>query len=130
MQPKSFSLFDRLASAPRLALLAPAAVVLVGTTLAMAQGTGQSPQPTPETMTSAAPAGPSAFSPAQRKELEAIIKDILLNNPEIMLEAQIGARSQDGEDPKRAHGRCHQGQLGGALPAGRLTRRRQRQVAM
>jgi protein-disulfide isomerase len=94
MQPKSFSLFDRLASAPRLALLAPAAVVLVGTTLAMGQGTGQAPQPTPEAMTSAAPAGPSAFSPAQRKELEAIIKDILLNNPEVLMEAQAALEAK------------------------------------
>ena len=71
MQPKTFSLFARLPS--RLALLAPAALVLVGAGLAMGQG--QSPQPAPESATSAAPAGPSAFSPAQRKELEAIIKD-------------------------------------------------------
>ena len=34
----------------------------------------------------AAPSG--AFTPAQRKEIEAIIKDILLNNPEVLLEAQ------------------------------------------
>ena len=33
-------------------------------------------------------AGASAFTPAQRKELEAIIKDILVNNPEILLEVQ------------------------------------------
>ena len=37
------------------------------------------------------------------------------------------ARSQDGQDPGRAHGRGHQGERGGTLPAGRLARRRQRQ---
>ena len=31
---------------------------------------------------------PEAFTPAQRKEIEAIIKDILVNNPEVLLEAQ------------------------------------------
>jgi len=92
MLPKSFSLFDRLAAAPRLALLAPAAVVLVGATLAMGQG--QSPPSATETTTSAAPAGQSAFSPAQRKELEFIIKDILLNNPELLMEAQTALEAK------------------------------------
>jgi protein-disulfide isomerase len=94
MQPKSFSLLDRLPSAPRLALLGPAAIVLVGATLAMGQGTAPSPQPAPEAATSAAPAGPSAFTPDQRKELETIIKDILLANPELLMEAQTALEAK------------------------------------
>jgi protein-disulfide isomerase len=61
-------------------LLAPA-VALVTATLAFAQA----PASTPDTQ--AAPSS-SAFTPAQRQELESIIKDILLKNPEIMLEVQ------------------------------------------
>jgi protein-disulfide isomerase len=77
------------------ALLAPA-VLLVGASLALGQ-TSSPPAATtePTASQSAIPAAPqsaapaaSAFTPAQRKELESIIKDILLNNPEIMLEVQ------------------------------------------
>jgi len=45
------------------------------------------PMTAPEGAPAAAPAT-SAFTPEQRKELEAIIKDILLNNPEVLMEAQ------------------------------------------
>jgi protein-disulfide isomerase len=62
--------------------LAPAAV-LAGATLVLAQAPPAS-APAP----SAAPAASSAFTPAQRKEIEAIIKEVLLQNPEIMLEVQ------------------------------------------
>lgn len=76
-------------------LLVPAAL-LVGASLALGQ-TSSPPAPTtepaaPQSMAPAATqstsATPSAFTPAQRKELESIIKEILLNNPEIMLDVQ------------------------------------------
>jgi protein-disulfide isomerase len=75
-------------------LLAPA-VLLVATSLVMghasggqrplvvAQATGPSSAPA---ATSAGPSG--AFTPEQRKEIEAIIREILVNNPEVLLEAQ------------------------------------------
>jgi len=76
----------------RAAVLLVPAVLLVGASLALGQ---TSPPPATLTEPTAAPAAPSsatptpsAFTPAQRKELESIIKDILLNNPEIMLEVQ------------------------------------------
>jgi protein-disulfide isomerase len=81
------------------ALLAPA-ILLLGCTLAV----GQSAPPPPVQLSQAtapaaaptAPAGASspaaepsgAFTPVQRKEIESIIKDILINNPEVLLEAQ------------------------------------------
>src|SRR5262245_36508478 len=98
----STSLIDALTSTKAAALLVPA-ILLVGATLAAAQ-TAAPPAPPAQAATaepasppSAAPApespaanapSSSAFTPAQRKELESIIKDILLNNPEIMLEVQ------------------------------------------
>jgi protein-disulfide isomerase len=82
------------------ALLAPA-ILLLGATLAVGQSTpppvqlaqaaAPAPAPAPAASTPPPPAAaePSgAFTPAQRKEIEAIIKDILVNNPEVLLEAQ------------------------------------------
>jgi len=104
----SASLFDAITSIKGAALLVPA-ILLVGATLAVGQAaapsappapaatTGQaSPQPAAEATASKAsdaPA-PNAFTPAQRKELETIIKDVLLNNPEIMLEVQNALESK------------------------------------
>jgi protein-disulfide isomerase len=34
------------------------------------------------------PPGASAFTPAQRKEIESIIRDVLLHNPELLMDAQ------------------------------------------
>src|SRR6266480_927483 len=98
----SASLFGALTSMKGAALLVPA-ILLVGATLAVGQtpppsappaqaattspAAPQSTAPVPASQPSDAPS-PSAFTPAQRKELETIIKDILLNNPEIMLEVQ------------------------------------------
>jgi protein-disulfide isomerase len=63
-------------------VLAPMVLVL-GATLAVGQGATQGATPP------AAPAATaSAFTPEQRKELATIIKEILVNNPEILLEAQ------------------------------------------
>jgi protein-disulfide isomerase len=88
-------LFDVLTTAKGASLLAPA-ILLVGTTLAVGQNAGsQSPvaTETPPAVSapaqSAAPAAKgSAFSPAQREELTQIVKDILIANPEVMLEVQ------------------------------------------
>ena len=89
------SLPAALASRKGAALLAPA-ILLVGATLAV----GQNAPPPAQLAQAAAPAPPAAsappaaaspsgaFTPAQRKEIEAIVKDVLLNNPEVLLEAQ------------------------------------------
>ena len=82
------------------ALLAPA-ILLLGATLAVGQSAPPAPvQLSQATAPAAAPTAPAAgasspaaepsgaFTPAQRKEIEAIIKDILINNPEVLLEAQ------------------------------------------
>ena len=67
------------------AMLAPA-ILLLGATFAVGQApTTSGPAPV---AAQEAPAAPSAFTPDQRKELEAIIKDVLLKNPELMLEVQ------------------------------------------
>jgi protein-disulfide isomerase len=72
-------------------LLLPA-VLLAGATIAVGQ-TGPAPS-TPPATTEASPAQKpddatsGAFTPAQRKAIEAIVKDVLLNNPELMLEVQ------------------------------------------
>jgi protein-disulfide isomerase len=101
----SASLIDALTSMKGAALLVPA-ILLVGATLAVGQTSAPSAPPAqaatsePASPQSAAPAqasdapSPSAFTPAQRKELETIIKDILLNNPEIMLEVQNALESK------------------------------------
>lgn len=92
------SLPAALASRKGVALLAPA-ILLLGATLAVGQSTpppaqvaqAAAPAPAPAPAASAPPAAaePSgAFTPAQRKEIESIIKDILVNNPEVLLEAQ------------------------------------------
>jgi protein-disulfide isomerase len=65
------------------ALLAPA-LILIGASLALGQAP---PTSRPAPAAQEAP-GSSAFTPAQRKELESIIKEVLLKNPELMLEVQ------------------------------------------
>jgi protein-disulfide isomerase len=98
---RSVSLIDALASFKGAALLVPA-ILLVGATLAVGQTTTPAPATEPAPAQSTAPPAsqpaespvPSAFTPAQRKELEGIIKDILLNNPEIMLEVQNALESK------------------------------------
>ena len=81
----SASLLGAVASFRGAALIAPA-ILFLGATLVVAQS---APSADPPAVAKAPEANASsAFSPAQRKELESIIKDILLNNPEIMLEVQ------------------------------------------
>ena len=75
------------------ALLAPA-ILLLGTTLVLGQAApppapaATAPAPHSTAPVSTAPSIPSTFSSDQRKELVGIVKEILLNNPEILLEAQ------------------------------------------
>ena len=103
------SLFDAVTSKKGAALLAPA-ILLVGATLAVGQNAAQPPAQVPAQLAQAPTAAPSAapaaapkaesspvsptFSPAQRKEIESIIKDVLLNNPEILVEAQNALESK------------------------------------
>jgi protein-disulfide isomerase len=76
------------------AMLLVPALLLVGATFAGGQGTPPAPPastPAPAAAPQAEPvAVPSAggLSALQRKEIEALIKDYLLNNPEVLLEAQ------------------------------------------
>lgn len=96
-------LFDVLTTAKGASLLAPA-ILLVGTTLAVGQNAGSQPpaatDPAPAVVAQAAPAAApaagkaSAFTPAQREELTQIVKDILIANPEIMLEVQNALESR------------------------------------
>jgi len=89
---QSAPLMHRLASLKGAAVLAPA-ILIVGASLAIGQTTppadtaAPAAASAPATTQSTAPGG-TAFTPAQRKELESIIKDVLLANPEIMLEVQ------------------------------------------
>jgi protein-disulfide isomerase len=92
------SLLAALASRRGAALLVPP-MLLLGATLAVGQSAPQpaqlaqaAPPATGAPQPAAAPS--SAFTPAQRKEIEAIIKDILLNNPEVLLEAQNALESK------------------------------------
>jgi protein-disulfide isomerase len=74
---------------PRLRLRAAllvAAALLVGAPLLRAQST---PAPSEKAAPSEPPSAPAgSLSQLQRKEIEAIIKDYLVNNPEVLLEAQ------------------------------------------
>ena len=100
-------------AAPRkMAALAIPAIVLVAATLAVARNPGEAnavsadkpvlmAQATAPPSSSAAPiaappasAAKSAFSPEQRRDIEAIIKDYLLNNPEVMVEIQTSLESK------------------------------------
>ncbi len=94
------SLFHTFASLKGAALLVPA-ILLVGATLALGQSAPSSTPTPPAAAETAAPApasppeaSTSAFTPAQRQELVTIIKDVLLNNPEIMLEVQNALESK------------------------------------
>src|SRR5581483_4526472 len=97
MRRPLMSLISALTFKKGAALIVPALLAL-GASLALGQtspstspaqpaATTEAAAPQSAASTAGAPAA-SAFTPAQRKELESIIKDILLNNPEIMLEVQ------------------------------------------
>jgi protein-disulfide isomerase len=76
-----------LASRKAAALVLAPMVLVLGATLAVGQGATPSATQSP-TSPAAPAASASAFTPEQRKELSALIKEILVNNPEILLEAQ------------------------------------------
>ncbi len=105
------AIIDALTSKKGAALLVPA-ILLLGTTLAI----GQNQPPPTEQAQKAEPAtappsegivpasqkslpAETGLSPAQRKEIEAIIKDYLINNPEVLMEAQNALEAKDGQDP-------------------------------
>jgi protein-disulfide isomerase len=81
------TIVEALQSKRGLALLVPA-VLLVSMTLAIGQNQSAHISAARAETPSATTAGEATVSPGQRKEIEAIIKDYLLNNPEIMLEIQ------------------------------------------
>jgi protein-disulfide isomerase len=91
--PKLLTRFTSRTAAPRLAWLAPAALLLLGAPWAVGQ-TGPLLQLAQDTSPQAAPSAGSAFTPAQRKELETIIKDVLLTNPELLMEAQTALEAK------------------------------------
>ena len=87
-----------------LALLLPA-LVLVGASLAVANKPGEAivatvEKPVQVAQAATPPLPPSvsaaknAFSPEQRRDIEAIIKDYLINNPEVMVEIQTSLESK------------------------------------
>jgi protein-disulfide isomerase len=92
-------LFDALTSKKGAALVAPA-ILLLGATLAVGQNQAepatvaavQSPSPASTPPAAEKPAAPAAnssgFNSGQRKAIESIIKEYLLSNPEVLLEAQ------------------------------------------
>ena len=94
MPAKLFSRFDRRTCARKVALFAPAALLLFGASLATGQSAGQPPQLAQDPAAQAGASGTSAFTPAQRKELEVILKEILLNNPELLMEAQTALEAK------------------------------------
>jgi protein-disulfide isomerase len=79
-------IINALLSRKGVVLLAPA-IVLVGATLAIGQS---APARTPDAPAAPTPAAQkiTVAEAGQRKEIEAIIKDYLINNPEILMEMQ------------------------------------------
>lgn len=113
----SGSLINALTSPKGAALLVPA-ILLVGGALFVGQkavtakplaqvaaSTSEPSRPSSDASTSAQPAaaasekpaGGSAFSAAQRKELDAIIKQFLLNNPDVLFDAQAVLEAKMGK---------------------------------
>jgi protein-disulfide isomerase len=90
------SLFDVLTPKKSALLLTPA-ILLLGATLAAGQNptqgaVAQSPQAT--TLPAATSQASNTFSPAQKTEIEAIIKDYLVNNPEVLMEANTALEAK------------------------------------
>jgi protein-disulfide isomerase len=79
-------------------IMAAAAILLVGAVLALAVNSGRSP-PALAQEGAAVPTTPVApvahsLTAEQRKEIEAIIKDYLLQNPEVLMEAQTALEAK------------------------------------
>jgi protein-disulfide isomerase len=81
----SASLFEALISKKSALLLAPA-ILLLGATLAAGQNPAPQSVATPQPAAAPSQAG-GTFSDAQKSQIEAIIKDYLVNNPEVLMEA-------------------------------------------
>ena len=86
------AIIDALSSKKGGALLAPA-ILLFGAALAIGQHQLPTPAAAQAAKTEAAQPG-EGFTPAQRKELESIIKDYLVSNPEVMMEVQNALESK------------------------------------
>lgn len=82
------------------ATLAVPAILLFGATIAVGQqpGTPAPPaivaQTTTGTAATAPPAAATAFSPEQKAAIESIVKEYLINNPEVMAEIQASLESK------------------------------------
>jgi protein-disulfide isomerase len=93
------AIVDALSSRKGGALLAPA-ILLIGTALAIGQGQVTPPAADTTKTEATAPAplktaqAEGGLNSAQRKEVEGIIKDFLLNNPEVMMEVQSALESK------------------------------------
>ncbi len=103
-------IFDRLTS-PKGAALAIPAILLVGAAIAIGQNAGHNagskdagPAPAQVTQAASVPTAPpepapgaskaGSFTPDQRREIEAMIKDYLIANPEVMVEIQTALESK------------------------------------
>jgi protein-disulfide isomerase len=84
---------DALRSKSGAVLLAPA-MLLVGTALAIGQGKDAASPPVAKAQATQEAVVPGQFSAAQKTEIESLIKDYLLNNPEIMLEVQAALENK------------------------------------
>src|SRR5262249_21074154 len=82
---------NALATKRGVVLIAPA-LLLVGTAFVI--GHGKYAAPAADATSGKAVATATAFTGAQRKDIEAVIKDYLLNNPEIMLEVQAALEAK------------------------------------
>lgn len=94
------AIVDALSSKKGGALLAPA-ILLLGAALAIGQNQLPGPAVAQAAKTEAAgepapqvPASRDGLSAAQRKEVESIIKDYLINNPEVMMDVQNALESK------------------------------------
>ena len=75
------------------------------------------------------PGSGSAFSATQRKELNSIIKEFLLSNPDVLFDAQAVLDARMEKIQSRAHGGGDEGECRRAVSPRRLACRRQRQAA-
>ncbi len=105
--PQLSGVVAALTSRKGLALVLPA-LLLAGMSLAVAKKAGDAPvaaaeRPAQIAQATTAPVAPAAspsataknaFSPEQRRDIEAIIKDYLINNPEVMVEIQTSLESK------------------------------------
>ena len=56
---------------------------------------------------------PSAMSPAERKSIEGVVRDLLMKNPEIIIEAIQIMREREQREYEREQRRCEQRQRQG-----------------